>query len=138
MAKHYELIFIVNPVLSEADIKKSIAGYVSFLKKNKAEIVFEENWGIKQLAYPINKKHTGYYYLIEFKSESGDVIGKTETQFNRDENIMRFVFTKLDKYAAEYNEKRRQGLVGKKFDEPASSPSNRRSKHTKKTKEEVK
>ncbi len=113
MKQQYELVFIVTPVLSEAELKKTISSYTDFLKQEKAEIVNEENWGVKQLAYPINKKTTGYYYLLQFES-STDIIEKLETLFKRDENIMRFIFTKLDKYALEYAEKRKNGQIGKK------------------------
>ena len=73
---------------------------------NGAEIVFEHNWGMRKLAYPIQKKTTGFYYLIEFRAE-GDVIAKLETAYKRDERLLRFLTVSLDKHAIAYNEKRR-------------------------------
>ena len=73
---------------------------------NGAEIVFENNWGMRKLAYPIQKKTTGFYYLIEFRAE-GEVIAKLETAYKRDERLLRFLTVSLDKHAIAYNEKRR-------------------------------
>lgn len=112
MLKHYELIVIFTPILSDDDLKKTIKHYADFVKQQGGEMVHEETWGLRQLAYPIDKKTTGIYHLYEFKAP-GDTIEKMEVQFGRDDQIMRFVFTKLDKYAVEYNERRRQKLSKK-------------------------
>lgn len=112
MLKHYELIVIFTPILSDDDLKKTIKHYADFVKQQGGEMVHEETWGLRQLAYPIDKKTTGIYHLYEFKAP-GDTIEKMEVQFGRDDRIMRFVFTKLDKYAVEYNERRRQKLSKK-------------------------
>ncbi len=112
MQRQYETVIIVTPVLSEEDLKKTYDNYIAFLKKNKAEIIHEEKWGLKQLAYPIKKKTTGYYYLFEYKAEP-EVIALLEKEFSRDESIMRFLTTKLDKYAIDYNDRKRKGLIGK-------------------------
>ena len=112
MLKQYETVFIATPVLSDAQMKEAVAKYTNYLKERGAEIVYEEDWGLKQLAYPIQKKTTGFYYLIEFKAEPS-VIKKLETAYRRDEKVIRFMTVKLDKYAVEYAEKRRNKL-GKK------------------------
>ena len=67
-----------------------------------------EQWGLKKMAYPINKKSTGFYNLIEFKA-NGPEIDILETEYRRDESIMRFLTTVLDKHAIVYNERRRKG-----------------------------
>jgi small subunit ribosomal protein S6 len=112
MSKHYETVIIFSPVLSDEDLKKSVTKYTKLLSDHGANIVEERNWGLKQLAYPIQNKSNGIYYIIEFTAP-GNSISKVEVEFRRDENILRFLTTALDKYAIEYNEKRRQGLVGK-------------------------
>ncbi len=117
MQQQYELVYIVTPVLSEADLKKNIKKYIDLIKSEKGEVIHEENWGVKQLAYPIQKKTTGYYYLVEFTANT-DIVAKLETLFQRDENILRFMITRLDKYAKEYSEKRRKGEIGKKKQKP--------------------
>ena len=103
---HYETVFILTPVLSDEQMKEAVAKFKSILAENGAEIVNEENWGLKKLAYPIKKKSTGFYQLFQFKAESGAVIEKLELQFRREETVLRFLTMSLDKYAVEYAEKR--------------------------------
>ena len=107
MLNQYEAVFIMTPVLSDEQMKETVAKYQKFIKDKGAEIVFEDNWGLRKLAYPIQKKSTGFYHLIEFKSE-GDIIRDLEITFKRDERIMRFLTVKLDKHAVAYNEKKRK------------------------------
>jgi small subunit ribosomal protein S6 len=106
--KNYETVFILNPVLSEDQAKDTVDKFVKVLKKAKADILNTEQWGLKKMAYPINKKSTGFYNLIEFTAEPG-VINTLETEYRRDESVMRFMTTALDKHAIAYNERRRKG-----------------------------
>jgi small subunit ribosomal protein S6 len=106
MLNQYETVFITTPVLSESQMKETVDKFKQILTGSGSEIVHEENWGLRKLAYPIQKKSTGFYYLIEFKAE-GDLIRKLETEFKRDERIIRFQTVGLDKYAVEYAEKKR-------------------------------
>jgi small subunit ribosomal protein S6 len=110
--KNYETVFILNPVLSEDQAKDTVDKFVKVLKKAKAEIVNTENWGLKKLAYPIQKKSTGFYALIEFTA-APETVATLETEFRRDESVMRFLTTVLDKYAVEYNTRRRKGEFNK-------------------------
>ena len=116
--KDYETVFILTPVLSETQMKDAVDKFVDVLKSNKAEVINVENWGLKKLAYPIEHKTTGFYTLIEFKS-TPDTIEKLETEFRRDEMVMRFLTVALDKYAVEYNAKRRKGEFNKNKEEVA-------------------
>ena len=106
MIKQYETVFIATPVLSDAQMKEAVAKYTGFIKENGGEIVYEEDWGLRQLAYPIQKKTTGFYTLIEFDA-APETIKKLETAYRRDEKVLRFLTFRLDKYAAEYAAKRR-------------------------------
>lgn len=106
MLKHYETVFILTPVLSEDQMKEAVKKYKDFLTEKGAKIVFEDNWGLRKLAYPIQKKSTGFYYLFEFQAE-GKLIADLEIQFKRDERILRFLTVALDKHAVAYNEKKR-------------------------------
>ena len=106
MVKQYETVFIATPVLSEEQMKETVKKYVDLLTSKGAEIVYENNWGMRKLAYPIRKKTTGFYYLIEFKAE-GSVIADLEVAYKRDERLLRFLTVSLDKYAIAYNEKKR-------------------------------
>ncbi len=104
----YEAVFILTPVLSEAQIKDAVDKFKSVLTDNGAEIVSEEAWGLKKLAYTIQHKTTGYYQLFQFKA-APSLVATLETEYKRDERVMRFLTTKLDKHAAEYAERRRKG-----------------------------
>ncbi len=106
MKNQYETVFISTPVLSDVQIKEAVTKFRSIITEDGGEILNEEDWGLRKLAYPIQKKSTGFYHLIEFKAEPS-LIAKLETQYRRDERIIRFLTFKLDKYAAEYAEKRR-------------------------------
>ncbi len=110
--KNYETVFILNPVLSEEQMKDTVQKFTKVITDSKAEVINEEQWGLKKLAYPIQHKSTGFYNLIEFKADP-DVINKLETEFRRDEAVMRFLTTALDKHAVEYNERRRKGAFNK-------------------------
>ena len=108
----YETVFILTPVLSDDQTKETVAKFKSLLTENGAEILNEEAWGLKKLAYNIQKKSSGFYFLIEFKAEP-TLIDRLETNFRRDEKVIRFITVKLDKYAAAYAEKRRNKLTAK-------------------------
>ena len=109
----YETVFIMNPVLSEDQVKETVKRYTDYMKKNKSEIISEENWGLKKLRYPISKKKSGFYYLIEYKAP-GSILSQMNTEFKRDEAILRWLTVKLDKYAMEYAVNRRNRLNASK------------------------
>ena len=113
MLNQYETVFIMTPVLSEEQMKETVEKYQKFLISKQAEIVHENNWGLRKLAYPIQKKSTGFYHLIEFKSEP-EVIREWEVTFKRDERILRFLTVSLEKHAIAYNEKKRNKLKAEK------------------------
>ena len=113
--KNYETVFILTPVLSDAQMKDAAEKFKKVLVDHGAEIVHSEFWGLKKLAYPIKQKSTGFYNLIEFKSEPG-VVESLELEYRRDEKVMRFLTTVLDKDSIEYNIKRRSGAFNKKVE----------------------
>ena len=106
MEKRYETVFILTPVLSEDQAKEAAKKFKKVLTDLGAKIAHEENWGLKKLAYPIQKKTTGFYHLVEFTGK-GTEITELEVQFKRDERVLRFLTIALDKHAAAYAEKRR-------------------------------
>ena len=107
MLNQYETVFICTPVLSEPQVKETVKKFKELITENGGKMIHEENWGMKKLAYPIQKKSTGFYQLFEFQAEAS-FITKFETEFRRDERIIRFMTVKLDKYAIEYSNKRRK------------------------------
>lgn len=106
---NYELMVIFTPVLSDDEFKAAQRKYASLVTDNGGSIVAENAWGLKSLAYPIQKKTTGLYWVVEFIAPS-DFNEKLKIQLLRDENVMRHMVTKLDKYAVEYNQKKRSGV----------------------------
>ena len=105
MLKQYETVFIATPVLSEVQIKEAVKKFRDFITDNEGEIVYEEDWGLRKLAYPIQKKTTGFYHLIEFKADP-TLIAKLEIQYRRDERIIRFLTFAMDKHSVAYAEKK--------------------------------
>ena len=110
---HYETVFIVNPVLSEDQAAQTAKKYEDFLKSKKANILSKESWGLKKLAYSIEKKKSGFYFLFEFKSTDENLVSDFELDFKRDERVMRWLTIKLDKHSIAYAEKRRERLQKK-------------------------
>ena len=113
---NYETVFIMNPVLSEEQMRETVKMFTDNLKDKKAQILNEEYWGLKKLKYPIQKKNTGFYYFIEFEAE-GSAISELEILFKRDERVMRWLTIRLDKYSIEYSERRRKRLKINKQEE---------------------
>lgn len=111
--KHYEVVFIVTPVLSDSESTETIAKFEANLKEAGADVYSSESMGLKKLAYPIDKKTTGHYHLFEFKADPS-IIAKFELDLKRDENILRFLTVSLDKNGVDFNERRRNGEWAKK------------------------
>ncbi len=106
---HYETVFILTPVLSDDQVKEAVKKFEDFLTSKGGEIIWKENWGLKKLAYQIKHKKTGFYHLMEFKLDP-EAVKDLDVAFRRDERVMRHLITKLDKYAADWAEKRREKI----------------------------
>lgn len=116
----YELMVIFTPVLAEDDYKAAQQKYVDFVKENGGKIVHTNAWGLRSLAYPIDKKTTGLYWVLEYQAPT-DLNAKMEVQMNRDEAVMRHMATRLDKYAVEYNAKKRNKVSSEASTEAANA-----------------
>ena len=103
---NYETVFILTPVLSDVQMKEAVEKFKALLEAEGFEIVHEEFWGLRKLEYPIEKKSSGFYHMLEFKGNPA-VVAKLELNFRRDERVIRFLTIKQDKYHALYAEKRR-------------------------------
>lgn len=110
--KNYESVIILTPVLSDEQMKEAVTKFRELITEHKGELVHEENWGLTKLAYPIQKKVTGFYHIFEFKADP-QFIDTLELQLRRDERVMRYLTTTLDKDALVYNERRRNGEFNK-------------------------
>ncbi|MEG1607024.1 MAG: 30S ribosomal protein S6 [Mucinivorans sp.] len=103
----YETVFIATPVLSDVQLKEMFSKFQGTIAENGGTVEHTEEWGLKKLAYPIQKKSTGFYFLMEFTSPSGSIVEALETAYRRDERVIRFLTFTLDKDAAAWAEKRR-------------------------------
>ena len=102
----YELMLIFTPVLAEEDYKNAQKKFADLITENGGNIINQDAWGLRNLSYPIDKKTTGLYYVLEYKAP-GETNAKLEIQLNRDEHIMRHMVTRLDKFAVIYNARKR-------------------------------
>jgi small subunit ribosomal protein S6 len=105
----YETVFILTPVLSEDQAKEAVKKFEGEIKSFGGKVTNTESWGLKKLAYPIQKKTTGFYFLLEFEGE-GDLIGQAELSMKRDERVMRFLTVKMDKHHKAWAEKRKSRM----------------------------
>lgn len=111
--RNYEVTFIVDPVLSGDEIQATAQTYVDLLQNEGNKIIYVDEMGLRQLAYPINTRTSGVYFCIEFEVETGEIIDKLELALRRDERIIRFLSVRLDKFGVKYNDDKRNGLIGK-------------------------
>ncbi|MCK9480244.1 MAG: 30S ribosomal protein S6 [Bacteroidia bacterium] len=119
--KNYESVIILTPVLSEQQMQDTVKGYRELITEQGGKVIHETNWGLAKFAYPINKKVTGFYHIFEFQAEP-EFIATLELSYRRDERVMRFLTTALDKFAVIYNERKRKGEIGKsKSTEPVKA-----------------
>jgi len=118
--RYYETVFILTPVLSESQLTEAIEKFKGVLQNAGSDVYHEENWGLRKLAYAIQRKKTGYYVLFEYKAEP-EAIASLDTEFRRDERVMRFLTVSMDKHALAYAEKRRKGHFKKKKEETSET-----------------
>lgn len=107
MEKRYETVFILTPVLSDEQAKEAAKKFKKTLTDLGGKVVNEENWGLRKLAYPIQKKTTGFYHLVEFAGDGQKILPELELTYKRDERVLRFLTVALDKHAAAYADKRK-------------------------------
>lgn len=119
--RQYETTFIVDPTLSGDEIGQTAQMYVDFLKGEGCEIIHLDEMGVLQLAYPINKRSSGAYFWVEYNAPTGEVINKLELAFRRDDNVLRYLTIKVDKFRAQYNVDKRAGKFEKKEEENAEA-----------------
>lgn len=106
--KQYETVIILTPVLSEQQMKDAVTSYRELITANGGELVHEENWGLTKLAYPIDKKGTGFYHLFEYKIDA-EFIKSLDLTLRRDEKVMRYLTVRMDKHAIIFNQRKRNG-----------------------------
>ncbi|MGB1038058.1 MAG: 30S ribosomal protein S6 [Bacteroidia bacterium] len=125
MAKtNYESVVVLTPVLSEKMLQEAVSSFEKLITENGGKLIHKENWGLTKMAYPIQKKTTGFYQIFEFEAEpEAGIVDKLELAYRRDEQVLRYLCIKLDKHAVKYNERRRNGEFNKpKVKEEAPAP----------------
>jgi len=120
--RNFEVTFIVDPVLSNDEIKETAQTYVKNITQIGGNIVFVNEMGLRQLAYTIAKRSSGIYYCIEFQLEDPSFIAEMELALTRDERVLRFLTIQLDKFGVKYNDDKRKGLIGKRKKPSAEAP----------------
>ncbi len=113
MANQYETVFIMTPVLSDEQAKETVSKYKKMLADLGCKVIYSDDWGLRKLAYPIQKKTTGFYHLFQFEG-AGTVTAELELAYKRDERLLRYMTVALDKHAIAYSEKRRALKAKKK------------------------
>lgn len=114
MNKNYETVFIINPVLSEEQVEDTVKKYKKQLDSNKVKFICNESLGFKELAYPINKKNSGFYHLFQYESSDINVVKNLEVELKRDRSVLRYMTVSLCKDGIEFNARRANGEFNKK------------------------
>lgn len=109
----YETVFILTPVLSDDQAKEAVQKFEGEITSLGGKVKHSESWGLRKLAYPIQKKSTGFYFLVEFEAE-GKAVADLELSMKRDERVMRFLTVKMEKEHQLWAEKRRSRMGEKK------------------------
>jgi small subunit ribosomal protein S6 len=112
--RHYEVTFIVDPVLSNDEVNATVKKYTDMLTQAGYTIIHNDSMGLKELAYEIKKRHSGHYFSVEYAGNDGSIINKMELLLRRDDKILRFLTVALDKFGVKYNQDKRDGKIGKK------------------------
>jgi small subunit ribosomal protein S6 len=102
----YETTFIVNAALEDATIEPIINSTIEFIKNNGGSITTLDKWGRRRLAYPIQKKHNGFYVYVMYDAPAA-LLPQLERYFQLEENILRHLSLKMSSHAIEF---RRQFL----------------------------
>jgi len=88
MGKFYETVMVVKPTIEEDQLKNVVETVRKLLEKNNANILHEESWGKKRLAYEILKYKRAYYYQMNFEADP-EVLKKLERHYRLSEDIIR-------------------------------------------------
>ena len=91
----YESIFIARQELGDKELEDTIDNFKEILEKNNANLVDTESWGLRNLAYKIEKNKKGHYMVLKIDG-NGDAIQELERNMRIDENIIRYLSLKTD------------------------------------------
>ncbi len=93
--RFYELVVVFKPTFTEGELKEKLEQLKNFISSNNGEIVNITEWGRRELAYPIQRFNSGYYYIINFKTDNPELSPKLEYNLRINEDIIRFLNFKV-------------------------------------------
>ncbi|MDX1590941.1 MAG: 30S ribosomal protein S6 [Balneolaceae bacterium] len=112
----YEMTYILNPVLDEEKFSEMVQFVNKLIEDNGGEVVDVDEWGVKKLAYDIDKKSTGYYVNLYFNAPA-DAIAPVERNMRIHDDIMRYLTLKYDAKMKRHYELRKKGELPSLFEE---------------------
>ncbi|MDC3178625.1 30S ribosomal protein S6 [Pelagibacteraceae bacterium] len=93
----FEVVLLFNPELATNTLNSEIENFKSKLSSKSAKIVNEENWGLRELSYSINKFKKAFYNFIQIEA-SGHIIKELNKELNQSENLIRYIFIKVNEH----------------------------------------
>ncbi len=116
----YEITYVVNSVLGDDQIKNLVSRITKFIEKEGGNIIEVDEWGAQRLAYPIDKKRTGYYVNAYFEA-GGDLIARLERALTLEDDILRFLTLKMDAVMLRHYEERKEARARAQAESSAAS-----------------
>ena len=93
--RHYELVFVLKPTMTEEEMASKLESIQKIISSNGGEIYNIDKWGRRELAYPIQNFNNGYYFILNFKTENSELPQKLEYNLRLDEDVIRFLNFKI-------------------------------------------
>ena len=93
----FEVVLILNPDLSTTILKNELDNFKSKLLNQSAKIINEENWGLRDLSYSINKFKKAFYSFLQIEA-AGHIIKDISKELNQSENLIRYIFIKVNEH----------------------------------------
>ena len=93
----FEVVLILNPELATNSLNNEIDNFKSKLVSNSAKIINEEDWGLRDLSYNINKFKKAFYKFFQIET-SNSIVKDLSKELNQSENLIRYIFIKVKKH----------------------------------------
>ena len=90
----FEVVLIFNPDLSTNTLNSEIDEFQTKLNSHSAKIINEENWGLRDLSYTINKYKKAFYSFFQLET-TGSIVREISKELNQSENLIRYIFIKV-------------------------------------------
>ena len=93
----FEIVLMFSPDLATNVLDSEINNFKSKLTSQSAKIINEENWGLRDLSYSINKFKKAFYNFLQIEA-SGDIVKNLSKELNQSENLIRYIFIKVNNH----------------------------------------